>query len=78
MFHHAQKPSEELKHEAVVQDAQNPNSSTTATDAEQSLIDSTRSAGGAAFQFDADASPEQKAAQARSVSLSVPALATPN
>lgn len=68
MFHSSRPPHEQA-HEAVIQDAQNPNSQTTAEDAQQALIDNTKRAGGAAFQFNPDASPEDKAAQARSVRL---------
>lgn len=69
MFRPHSKPAEEQKHDAVVQDAQNPNTQTTSEDAEQTLINDTKKAGGAAFQFDPDASPEEKAAQARAVSI---------
>ena len=68
MFHTRSKPIEDQKHDAVIQDAQNPDTKTTSEDAEQALINDTKRAGGAAFQFDPDASPEEKAASARSVS----------
>ncbi len=59
----------ELKQQGAVEAAQNPDSNVTAEDAEKILIEETKKAGGAAYQFDPDASPEEKAAQARSVSL---------
>jgi len=36
---------------------------------ERSMVDNAKKAGSAAFQFDPDASPEEKAAQVRSVSF---------
>ena len=61
------KAAPEQKQEAIIQDAQNPNSKTTSEEAQQALINETKAAGGAAFQFDPDATPEEKAAQARAV-----------
>ncbi|KAL9050095.1 MAG: hypothetical protein Q9162_006833 [Coniocarpon cinnabarinum] len=66
MFRHSQKPAEDQQHDALIDDARNPNSSTSAGDVEKKIIDDTKAAGGVAFQFDPDASPEEKAAQARS------------
>lgn len=57
----------ELKAQGAVQAAQDPNSKITAHDAERVMADESKKAGIAAFQFDPDASPEDKAAQARSV-----------
>ena len=57
----------ELKSQGAAQAAQDPNSSVSANDAEQTIHDESRKAGSAAFQFDASATPEEKAAQARSV-----------
>jgi len=55
----------ELKTQGVVEAAQDPNSSITAEDAEQRIVAESKKAGVAAFSFDPDATPEQKAAQAR-------------
>ncbi|KAH7417184.1 C2 domain-containing protein [Cadophora sp. MPI-SDFR-AT-0126] len=55
----------ELKMQGVLEAAQDPNSSITAEDAEQRIVAESQKAGVAAFSFDPDASPEQKAAQAR-------------
>ncbi|KAH7364213.1 C2 domain-containing protein [Rhexocercosporidium sp. MPI-PUGE-AT-0058] len=55
----------ELKTQGVVEAAQDPNSSVTAEDAEQRIVAESKKAGVAAFSFDPDATPEQKAAQAR-------------
>jgi hypothetical protein len=60
----------ELKTQGVVEAAQDPNSSITAEDAEQRIVAESKKAGVAAFSFDPDATPEQKAAQARAVSTS--------
>ena len=57
----------ELKSQGAAQAAQDPSSSVSAHDAEQTIHDESRKAGSAAFQFDASATPEEKAAQARSV-----------
>jgi hypothetical protein len=61
--------AKELKQEGAIEAAQNPNSSVTAEDAEKALIDESRKGGAAAFQFDPDASPEEKAAQAGAVTF---------
>jgi hypothetical protein len=57
----------ELKTQGVIEAAQDPNSSVTADDAQQKLVTESRKAGVAAFTFDPNASPEEKAAIARSV-----------
>ena len=58
----------ELKSQGAAEAARDPNSNVTSEDAERTMIDETKKAGGAAFQFNPDASPEEKAAQAASVS----------
>jgi K+-transporting ATPase c subunit len=64
----------ELKQHDAVEAARDPNSSVSAEDAEQVILDESKKAGSAALQFDPNASPEEKAAQAASVSrmLSMP------
>ena len=57
----------ELKSEGAIEAAADPNSTVSASDAEKAIVNETKKAGGAAFQFNPDASPEEKAAQARSV-----------
>ena len=61
----------ELKQQGAIETAQNaaqdPQSEVRAEDAEQELIDETRKAGMPAYQFDPDASPEEKAAEAQAV-----------
>lgn len=57
----------ELKSEGAIEAAQDPNSSVTAQDAERVMLEESKKAGSAALQFDPNASPEEKAAQARSV-----------
>lgn len=64
MFH---SRASELKQEGAIEAARNPESAVTSEDAERAVVNETRKAGGAAFQFDANATPEEKAAQARAV-----------
>jgi hypothetical protein len=63
-----QKSAAELKAQGAVEAAQNANSTVTSQDAQNKVVEEAKKAGAAAFQFDPDATPEQKAAQARSVS----------
>jgi hypothetical protein len=55
----------ELKTEGALEAARDPHSSVTAHQAEKTAVDEARAGGSAAFQFDPDASPEEKRAQAR-------------
>ncbi|CZT42727.1 probable transmembrane protein [Rhynchosporium secalis] len=55
----------ELRSQGVLEAARDPDSSVTAEDAQQSIVAESKKAGVAAFSFDPDATPEQKAAQAR-------------
>ena len=57
----------ELKQQGAEEAAQDPKSSVTAADAERVILDESRKAGAVALQFDPNASPAEKAAQARSV-----------
>lgn len=57
----------ELKVEGVVEAAENPNSSVTAEAAQHEIVEQSKNAGVAAFQFDPDASPAEKRAQAKAV-----------
>ena len=57
----------ELKQQGVLEAARDPNSSITADQAEHAVVQEARNGGSAAFKFDPDASPEEKAAQARAV-----------
>jgi hypothetical protein len=59
---------EELKSQNAIDAARDPHSKVTAADAEQTLLDESKKAGAAAFQFDADASSADKARQVKSVS----------
>jgi hypothetical protein len=61
----------ELKAQGVVEAAQDPNSSVTADDAQQKIVAESKKAGVAAFTFNPNASPEEKAAQARAVSTTI-------
>jgi hypothetical protein len=62
---------EELKSQNAIDAARDPHSKVTAADAEQILLDESKKAGAAAFQFDASASSADKARQVKSVSSSV-------
>lgn len=64
----------ELKAQGAVEAAQDPNSSVTAADAEAKIVNEGKKAGVPAFSFDPDASPEEKAAQARAVGYSLSAF----
>ena len=57
----------ELKQQGALEAAQDPNSSVTAEAAGDTILREAKAAGSAAFQFDPNASPEEKAAQLRSV-----------
>jgi hypothetical protein len=61
----------ELKEEGVIQAAtelqQDPESKVNPDTVEQTLVDESRKAGAAAYQFDPDASPDDKAAAAEAV-----------
>lgn len=59
----------ELQQRGIIDAAQDPNSSVTAADARQEIVKESKKAGVSAFEFNPDASPEEKAAQARAVSL---------
>lgn len=62
-----QRSEAELKQQGVIEASKDPNSNVTAQDAEQKMVTEAKKAGVAALQFDPDASPEEKAAQARAV-----------
>ena len=57
----------ELKTKAAIEAAQDPGSNVGAEDAEKIMINEAKKAGVPALEFDPDASPEEKAAQARAV-----------
>lgn len=59
--------AKELKQQGAVEAAQDENDPVTAQDAEKVMVDESKKGGAAAFQFDPDASPEEKAAQAGAV-----------
>jgi hypothetical protein len=60
----------ELKQQGAEEAARDPNSKVTADDAQRVILDESKKAGAVALQFDPDATPEQKAAQARAVCCS--------
>jgi hypothetical protein len=61
----------ELKQQSAEEAARDPNSQVTADDAQRVILDESKKAGAVALQFDPDATPEQKAAQARAVGCSL-------
>jgi hypothetical protein len=69
-----QSSKSELKQQVAVESAQDPDSNVTAQDAERVLVDESKKAGVPALQFDPNASPEEKAAQAKAVSSKPPAI----
>lgn len=71
MFHSRHN---EVKQQGAIEAAQNPDSNVTSQQAEQAIVDETKKAGGAAYQFDPNATAEEKAAQARSVRQRSPLL----
>ena len=58
----------ELKSQGAIEAAQNPDSKVSAQDAQDTMAAESKKAGVAALQFDPNATPAEKAAQARSVS----------
>lgn len=78
MLSHLSAHAPELRQQGAEEAARDPNSNVTSEDAEQFMVEQTKKAGVPAYQFDPYASPEEKAAQARSVSepsVYVPELA---
>ena len=57
----------EIKTQGAVEMARDPTSSVTADDAQKKMVQESSKAGVPAFTFDPNASPEEKAAQARAV-----------
>jgi hypothetical protein len=57
----------ELKQQGALEASRDPNSNVSAEDAERKIVEDSRQAGVIAFNFDPDASPEEKRAQARAV-----------
>lgn len=55
--------AEELKQQGAIEAAQDSHSGVTAQAAENKMVQESKKAGSAAFQFDPNASPEEKAAQ---------------
>lgn len=64
---HLHSRAGELKAQGATEAAQDPDSKVSAQDAEDVMTAESKKAGIPAFQFDPDASPEDKAAQAKSV-----------
>jgi Ca2+-dependent lipid-binding protein len=69
MLHNLSGRIHELKSQTAVEGAQDPNSPVTAQDAEKIIHEEARAGGAAAFSFDPDASPEEKAAQIKQTAI---------
>lgn len=67
MMSHLQSRAGELKSQGATEAAQDPNGNVSAQDAEDVMANESKKAGIPAFQFDPNASTEEKAAQARAV-----------
>lgn len=59
--------SAELKAQGALEASRDPNSSVDAQAAEQAVMNQAKAAGAPAFEFDPDASPEEKKAQMQAV-----------
>jgi hypothetical protein len=57
----------EIKQQAIIEKAQDPNSSVSPEAAREALVDESKKAGVPAFRFDPDASREAKEAQMKAV-----------
>ncbi|KAI4100961.1 MAG: hypothetical protein LQ339_005282 [Xanthoria mediterranea] len=66
MISHPHSHAAELKSQGAVEAAQDPNSNLSSQDAQHLMAAESKKAGVAAYEFDPNASPEAKAAQARS------------
>lgn len=58
----------EAKQEVAIEAARDPNSNFSAEDAQNVLVNESKKAGAPAFHFDPNATPAEKAAQAKAVS----------
>lgn len=67
-----EQAASELKLQGAIEASRDPQSSVTAEDAEQKILQETRAAGVEAFRFDPDASTAEKKAQAREVGTCPP------
>jgi hypothetical protein len=67
----------ELKQQGALEAARDPDSSVTANDAENKIVEESRSAGVMAFNFDPDASAEAKKSQIKAVRSSLPSSLPP-
>lgn len=74
MFTTFQSRAGELRSQGAERATQDSNSNVSAHDAEQTMHNESRKAGSAAFQFDPNATPAEKAAQAQLVCLAPGAL----
>lgn len=61
--------AKELKQQGAIEAAEDENSRVTAQEAEKLMVDESKKGGAVAFQFDPDATPSEKAAQAEAVSM---------
>lgn len=62
-----EQSANELKQQGALEASRDPGNTVSAEDAENKVLEDSRSAGVAAFKFDPDATPAEKKAQAREV-----------
>ena len=74
MLHGLGGRASELKQQGAVEAARDPNSQVQAEDAEKTLLDEAHKGGAAAYQFDPNATAEEKAAAAKAVRNPTPKL----
>lgn len=68
MLSHLSSHAGELKSQGAIEAAADPNSNVSADAAQRVMVDESKKAGSAAFRFNPDASPEEKAALVAAVS----------
>lgn len=61
--------AKELKQQGAIEAAEDGNNQVTAQEAEKVMVDESKKGGAVAFQFDPDATPDEKAAQAEAVTM---------
>ena len=61
----------ELRQQGALEASRDPNSGVDAAQAEQKVLDEAKASGAPAFEFDSDASPEQKKAQMQAVRVAL-------
>ena len=68
MLEGTEKSAADLKAQGVIEASRDPDSNVGAKDAEDAIMKQAKASGAPAFEFDPDASPEEKKAQMQAVS----------